>query len=118
MKQFLAVFTGTPQSPGMAVWNALPAAERQARERAGMEAWHRWMATHQDRIVVAGGPLGKTLLVSAAGVTETRNALCGYVVVSAASHDEAARLFEQHPHFAIFPGEAVEVLEVLPVPGS
>jgi len=60
---------------------------------------------------------GNTRLVSSAGISEVRNDLCGHVVVSAASHDEAARLFEQHPHFAIFPGEAVEVMEVLPVPG-
>lgn len=28
-----------------------------------------------------------------------------------------ARLFENHPHFSIFPGDAVEVMECLPVPG-
>jgi len=26
------------------------------------------------------------------------------------------RLFENHPHFSIFPGDAVEVMEVLPIP--
>lgn len=117
MKQFLAVFTGTPGFLEQSGWNALPATERQARERAGMEAWHAWMATHQARIVFAGGPLGKTKQVSGTGIADVRNNLCGFVVVSAETHDEAARLFEQHPHFAIFPGEAVEVLECLPVPG-
>ena len=54
--------------------------------------------------------------VSPAGIADTRNNLCGYVVVEAESHDEAARMFENHPHFAIFPGEAVEVLECLTLP--
>jgi hypothetical protein len=29
----------------------------------------------------------------------------------------AAKLFEGHPHFTIFPGDGVEVMEVLPIPG-
>ena len=118
MKQFLAVFTGTPDFLERSGWNALSEAERSARTKAGMQGWHQWMAANQARIVVAGGPLGKTRLVSAAGISDTRNNLCGYVVVQADSHDEAARLFENHPHFAIFPGEAVEVLECLPIPGQ
>jgi hypothetical protein len=27
-------------------------------------------------------------------------------------------MFENHPHFAIFPGEAVEIMPVLPIPGG
>jgi hypothetical protein len=27
-------------------------------------------------------------------------------------------MFENHPHFAIFPGEAVEVMPVLPIPAG
>ena len=26
-------------------------------------------------------------------------------------------MFENHPHFAIFPGERVEIMPVLPIPG-
>ena len=37
-------------------------------------------------------------------------------VVRAESQEAAARLFENHPHFSIFPGDAVEVMECLPVP--
>jgi hypothetical protein len=40
------------------------------------------------------------------------------VVVSAESHAAAARLFEGHPHFTVFPGEGVEVMECLPMPGE
>jgi hypothetical protein len=26
-------------------------------------------------------------------------------------------MFEGHPHFTIFPGESIEVMECLPIPG-
>lgn len=116
MKQFLAVFIGSPAFLERSGWNALSETEREARTRAGMQGWHQWMAANQARIAFAGGPLGKTRQVSTAGIADARNNLCGYVVVRAESHDEAARMFENHPHFAIFPGEAVEVLECLPTP--
>jgi len=38
--------------------------------------------------------------------------------VQADSHAAAAKLFESHPHFAIFPGERVEIMPVLPIPGA
>jgi len=43
--------------------------------------------------------------------------MAGYVIVQAESHEAAARLFENHPHFSIFPGAGVEIMECLPVPG-
>ena len=44
--------------------------------------------------------------------------MTGYVTLHAESHDAAAKLFENHPHFTIFPGEAVEIMECLPIPGQ
>jgi len=38
--------------------------------------------------------------------------------VKADSHDAAAKLFEKHPHFTIFPGDSVEIMEILPIPGQ
>jgi hypothetical protein len=116
--QFLAVYVGSPNSPSMAAWSALSDAERHARQQQGMAAWHGWMQGHAADVVVAGGPLGKTKRVSKAGVEDVSNPMSGYVVVRAASHAAAAKLFEDHPHFAIFPGEAVEVMPVMPIPGG
>lgn len=31
-------------------------------------------------------------------------------------HEAAAKLFENRPHFTIFPGDRVEVMECLPMP--
>jgi DNA/RNA endonuclease YhcR with UshA esterase domain len=65
-----------------------------------------------------GGPLGKTKRVDAAGVNDISNEMGGFTVVRAASHEDAAKMFENHPHFTIFPGERVEVMPVLPIPGG
>jgi uncharacterized protein YndB with AHSA1/START domain len=115
---FLAVFLGSKTSPRMAAWMALPEAERKAKEKAGIEAWKAWVQQHEAAILTMGGPLGKTKRVSAQGIEDVSNALGAFTVVRAASHAAAARLFEQHPHFTIFPGESIEVMPVLPIPAA
>lgn len=63
-----------------------------------------------------GSPLGKTKRVDKNGISETRNELGAWTIVEAESHEAAAKLFLNHPHFMIFPGESVEVMECLPMP--
>ena len=113
---YLAVFLGNMQSPRAQAFFALPEDQRKAKEREGIAAWGAWMAKHGASIVASGGPLGKTKRVSERGVEDTSNELGAFVVVRAPSHEAAANMFENHPHFAIFPGEAVEVMPVLPIP--
>jgi len=115
---YLAVFLGSKTSPEMAAWNALSPSERQAKEREGIAAWKAWVEKHHAAILEMGGPLGKTKLVNAKGVTDIANELGAFTVVRAASHEAAAKMFENHPHFAIFPGERVEIMPVLPIPGA
>lgn len=83
-----------------------------------MAAWKAWVDKHQSAIVGMGGPLGKTKKVSDRGMEDISNDLGGYTVVRANSHEEAARMFENHPHFTIFPGERIEIMPVLPIPGA
>ena len=116
MKNFMAVYTGTPD--GFEKWTKLDEATRKAREQQGMKAWGDWMEKNQNIIVFAGGPLGKTKRITGQGVADVRNNLAGFIVVKAESHDAAARLFLNHPHFAIFPGDGVEIMECLPIPGQ
>lgn len=118
MKKFLAVYTGSVGSESRKRWDALSAAERAERESAGMKAWYEWGAKHQASIVVNGGPLGKTKRAALDGIADIKNNLTGYVMVQAESHEAAARMFENHPHFAIFPGESVEIMECPPIPGQ
>ncbi|MDX1650138.1 MAG: hypothetical protein R3263_09820 [Myxococcota bacterium] len=120
MQNFLAVYLGSGDagSPAAARWSAMDDVEREKERRRGVEAWHRWMETHRASIVDAGGPLGRTKRISADGVSEAGNRLTGYVVVRAGSHEAAAKMFENHPHFAILPGHAVEIMPCLPIPGA
>jgi hypothetical protein len=115
---YLAVFLGSKTSTRRAAWEALPEAERRAKEREGMMAWKAWVEKHQDAIVAMGGPLGKTKKVSPRGIADVSNEMGAFTVVRAESHEAAAKLFEHHPHFAIFPGDAVEIMPVLPIPGA
>ena len=115
MKKFLAVYTGTPAS--MSKWDSLSAGERSQREAAGIAAWNKWVEDNKASIVEMGAPLSRTKLVSASGISDIRNNLAAFTVVQAESQDAAAKLFLSHPHFTIFPGEGVEVMECLPIPG-
>lgn len=115
---FLAVFLGSKTSTKMAAWIALPEVERRAKEQQGMAAWHAWAKEHQAAIVTMGGPLGKTKKISQNGVADLGNDMGAFTVVRAVSHEAAAALFKNHPHFAIFPGESIEVMPVMPIPGA
>ena len=115
---FLAVFLGSKTSAKMAAWNALPEAERRAKEQQGMAAWKAWVEKHQAALVELGGPLGKTKRVDSSGIADISNEIGAFTVVRAASHEAAAKLFENHPHFTIFPGERIEIMPVLPIPAG
>ena len=115
---YLAVFCGSKTSARRAAWDSLPESDRRARERNGIAAWKAWVDRHQNAIVAMGGPLGKTKKVAERGVEDTSNNLGAFTVVRAESHEAAARLFERHPHFTIFPGDSIEIMPVLPIPNS
>jgi hypothetical protein len=115
---YLAIFLGSKTSPRRKAWDALPEAERRAKEREGIAAWKAWVEKHQAAIAGMGGPLGKTKKVTLHGIEDVSNELGAFTVVSAESHEAAAKLFENHPHFTIFPGEAVEIMPILPIPGA
>ncbi|HEX3913316.1 MAG TPA: hypothetical protein VHW71_07405 [Steroidobacteraceae bacterium] len=117
MKNFLAVFIGIASSPKVVEFRSMEEGRRKQLEATGIKAWGDWMKTHQAVIVDNGSPLGKTKRVSADGISDIRNNLSGFVVVKAASQEAAAKLFEHHPHFSIFPGDSVEIMECLPIPG-
>ena len=116
MKKFMAVFTGTPE--GIAGYSKRFANEdeRKANDRKGMEAWHKWVDDHRKSIVDGGAPLGKTKRVTKDGIADVRNNLAAYTVVEAESQEAAAKMFLGHPHFTIFPGDGVEIMECLPIP--
>jgi hypothetical protein len=115
---YLAVFLGSKTSARRAAWDALSEGDRGAKEREGIAAWKAWVEKHHAAIVGMGGPLGKTKKVTQRGIDDTSNDMGAFVVVRADSHEAAAKLFDNHPHFSIFPGDSIEVMPVLPIPGA
>jgi hypothetical protein len=109
MKNFLAIYLGSADANAK-----LEITDPQ--KKAGMDKWMKWATDNANAIVDLGSPLGKTKKINADGVSDTRNRMTAYTIVQADSHDEAARLFVNHAHFTVFPGDSVEVMECLPIP--
>jgi len=105
----MAVYLGSPEK--MMAWKP-----DEATMKAGMAAWSKWATDNAGVIVDQGSPLGKTKRVDKSGISDVKNEMGAWTVVQAESQEAAAKLFENHPHFTIFPGERVEVMECLPMP--
>lgn len=118
MKKFLAIYIGTAAALERSQWNQLDEAKRKAREAEGMKAWMEWGKKHASAIVDQGTPLGKTKRASPEGLESIKNVMVGYVLIQAESHEAAAQMFEGHPHFSVFPGDSVEIMECLPLPAG
>jgi len=115
MKRFVAIYLSSATTT-LAQWKATDDQKREELERAGMYAWMKWVKENEASIVDHGAPLGKTKRINAEGISDTKNEITGYTIVQAESHEAAANLFAHHPHFMIFPGDSVEVMECLPMP--
>lgn len=118
MKIFMAIFLTTPGSVERSGWNKLSDTARQARIKMGAEAAMAWTSKNREAIVNPGAELGKSTRIAADGVKEVSNPLSGFVIVRAESHEAAVRMFTNHPHFTIFPGDSVEIMQCMPAPGA
>jgi hypothetical protein len=116
MKKFLATYMGSKSPESFEKWNSLKEETRKEREASGMQAWMAWGQKYAHAIVDHGSPIGKTKQTGPKGVSDMKNLITGYVIIEAESHETAAKMFEEHPHFNIFPGDSVEIMECLPMP--
>jgi len=107
MPRFLAVYTMKPEA--LVRFRAMPKAEQDAVVAAGLPPWMAWEKANAASFL-HGGMVGKTKRVTKDGVADAQNDICGYVVVEAETIEAAAKLFENHPHFTIFPGDAVDIM--------
>lgn len=112
MAKFLAVYIGTATVEEKA--QTLDPATQQR----GMTEWGKWAVDNSGSIVDQGAPLGRTKAIDRDGIHDAKNQLTGYVIVEAESLDAAAALFRAHPHFGVFPGDRIEVVECLEMPTS
>lgn len=77
--------------------------------------WGAWMGAH-GASVSGMEAAGKTKRVAVNGVADTRNDVMLHCFAEAASHEEAAKLFEHHPHLTI-PQSSIEITETRPMAG-
>ncbi|MGE0172487.1 MAG: hypothetical protein AB7T49_06880 [Oligoflexales bacterium] len=116
MKKFLAIYVGSMASSTMEKWNAMDEATRKKTGQLGMTEWMKWGEKNQKAILDEGTPLGKTKRIDKNGISDVKNLMTGYTIIEAESHEAAAKVFLNHPHFAVFPGDSVEIMECLPMP--
>jgi len=110
MKKFLVLYKA-PIASFDQMMKATP-----EQQKAGMEAWMAWGKKASSSLVDMGAPLGKTLKVTPAGSSPTRNDLGGYSIMQAESKEALADVLKGHPHF-MMPDGFIEVVEIMPIPG-
>ncbi len=117
MKSFLAIFTCAKNSKNHQLWQSLDPSLQQARIRDGEASRLLWFEKYKNKIVRDACSLSPvTKAVDHNGVRDCPSQMGAFVIVKANSHNEAAEMFVNHPHFVFFPGDGVEILECLENP--
>jgi hypothetical protein len=97
-------------------WKKTEPAKKKAAEDKMMQEWKAWMGSHMKIFADPGAGVGKTKRVTAQGAADGKNDVMLYAIVSAESHDAAAKSFVGHPHLQI-PEASIEIMEIHPLPG-
>lgn len=108
MPQFLAVYTMKHED--FARFRNLHKSEQDAIDAEGIPKWIAWESRNAAAIVNRGGMVGKTTRINKEGIVPATNGICGYLIVEAETAEAAARLFEDHPHITVFPGDGVDIM--------
>jgi hypothetical protein len=112
MKKFLALYR-----MDIAEMQKMMASGSEESRKKSMGEWEAWMKKNMSSFTDHGGPVGKTKRVAVNGVSDTKNDIGGYSIVQAESYEAAAALFGGNPHLTL-PGATVEIMEIVPVPGT
>lgn len=119
MNKFLAIFTCAENSIAHEAWKKLTRDEQHTRSEKGMAANNEWFEKYKEQIVDKGGMLGETTtLVDKNGSVNIPSKMGYFLIIKAASRDEAAKMFINHPHFTFFPGDGIEIIELTNTPRS
>jgi len=82
--------------------------------KAGMEAWMQWAAKAGDAVVDLGAPLAPAAHVGPG--SSSAGEISGYSIMQADSAEAIGGVLDGHPHLNM-PGNSIEVLEMLSMPG-
>jgi hypothetical protein len=113
MKKFLVLYKASAAEFAA----AMSSTPEQAK--AGMDAWMAWANKAASLIVDMGAPLGKSMRVTPAGASPIVNDLGGYSILQAESKEALAeKLKAGHPHFMMGDNATIEIVELMPMPGT
>ena len=84
--------------------------------KAGMDAWMAWAGKAGDAVVDLGAPLAPATHVGPGSPAPGVDELSGYSVMQADSAAALGGVLDGHPHLSM-PGNSIEVLEMLSMPG-
>ena len=115
-KTFLAIYLGSPAA--MEAWRTKPEAERKDLQAKGMVAWKRLGGQAQGRDRQPAARRSARPSASPPAASPTSATRWPPTRSSAPTRTRPPRLCSSdHPHFMMFPGEAIEVMECLAIPG-
>jgi hypothetical protein len=109
MKKFLVLY----KAPVSVIeeWMKTDEATRKSAEEKMQADWQTWMQAHGSHFKDMTAGVGKTKQVTSEGITNIKNDIMLSSVIEAESPEEAAKIFEGHPHFGI-PEATIEVSEM------
>ena len=114
MPRFVAVYTMKPED--ITAFRAHPKSVQEATDKAGLKVWEEWGKRNAAAIVATDVMVGKTRRGTKSGIADAQNQIAGFLIVEAADIAAAAGLFQDHPHFTVFPGDGIDVMPVVTGP--
>lgn len=114
MQKFIVLYC-MPVS-GLEAWMQTPAEDRKAQEDDMKAKWDAWMVANKAMMAGPTAGVGKTKRITPEGIADAKNDIMLYSIVQGESHEEIAKAFEGHPHFAI-PGAWIDISTVNFLPG-
>lgn len=109
MAKFMILYC-SPESARDMMTNATP-----EQMKAGMDAWMAWAGKAGDAVVDLGAPT-EHATHAGAGSLPGAEEITGYSILQGDSAAAITAVLDGHPHLDM-PGNTIEVLEMLPMPG-
>jgi hypothetical protein len=114
MKKFLVTYLAP--AAVIAEWKKTDPDTRKAAEEKMRAEWKKWTNDHASIFADIGAGVGKTKVVTAQGISDSKNDIMLYSLVEAETHEAAAKSFGSHPHLQI-PQSSIEIMQVHALPG-
>lgn len=114
MQKFLVLYMAPVE--GLEAWMKKDEAIRKDDEVKMKADWDAWVTAHANLFSGPTAGAGKTKRVMKGKVEDVKNTIMMTSVIEAESHNAAAAVFTDHPHFGI-PDAWIEVMPLRYLPG-